>query len=176
MKWMWISLVLVVGIGIVLLWPPLRTQREQDTERQACQSDTVWYQYKEGLGWQEMPSAAMNAATFNICDVDSLCAFVGSQVSVEGVAESHKIGTLVQCNGFGVWIDKLSDWPEAVSGKKVQAVGVLEERYDLPVFVPEPGGLLVQGIAVPQGTDLHQASRRFVLRDAVWALVQGKGM
>ncbi|HML75283.1 MAG TPA: hypothetical protein PKB02_12405 [Anaerohalosphaeraceae bacterium] len=108
--------------------------------------------------------------------VDSLCAFVGSQVRVEGVAESRKIGTLIQCNGFGVWIDKLSDWPKAVSGRKVQAVGVLEERNDLPVFVPEPKGLLVQGISVPQGTDLHQASRRFILRDAMWGLEQGKGM
>ena len=50
--------------------------------------------------------------------------------------------------------------------------GILEERHDLPVFVAdtavEAGQL--QGIPVPSGTDLHEASRRLVLRNAKWKL------
>jgi hypothetical protein len=43
-------------------------------------------------------------------------------------------------------------------------------RHDLPVFVQKPGEPPLQGIPVPEGTDLHAASRRYVVRDATWSV------
>jgi hypothetical protein len=43
-------------------------------------------------------------------------------------------------------------------------------RHDLPVFVQKPGEPPRQGIPVPEGTDLHAASRRYVVRDATWSV------
>ena len=75
-------------------------------------------------------------------------------------------------DSFYVWIDGLHDWPSNYVGRSVEVVGLLEERYDLPVFIQKPDKPLVQGIPVPQGTDLHDASRRFVVRDAKWRLLR----
>jgi hypothetical protein len=97
---------------------------------------------------------------------------IGRRVTVVGIAEQSKIGAAVRGEDFEVWIDGLHDWAEEFSGKQVEVVGILEERHDLPVFVAdtaEERGHL-QGIPVPSGTDLHEASRRLVLRDARWKL------
>jgi hypothetical protein len=42
----------------------------------------------------------------------------------------------------------------------------------VPVFIQKPGKLPVQGIPVQEGTDLHEASRRYVVRDAKWTFVK----
>jgi hypothetical protein len=97
---------------------------------------------------------------------------IGRRVTVVGIAEQRKIGAVVQGEDFEIWIVGLHDWAEPFSGKQVEVVGILEERHDLPVFVadtPEERGMRA-GIPVPSGTDLHEASRRFVLRDAKWKL------
>ena len=97
---------------------------------------------------------------------------IGQQVTLVGRARPRKIGAALQGKDFYVWIEGLHDWTEEFSGKQVEVVGILEERHDLPLFVAdttEERGEL-QGIPVPSGTDLHEASRRFVLRDAKWKL------
>lgn len=97
---------------------------------------------------------------------------VGQAVSVEGIAEARKLGAALRGEGFDVWIDRLADWPRELAGRKVRVTGILEERNDLPVFVPRPGEAPAAGMPVAEGTNLQQASRRYVIRDAQWSLVR----
>jgi len=103
---------------------------------------------------------------------DSLHGMLGQRVTLSGVAEPRLAGAAVRGDGFDVWVADLQDWPQGYSGHPVRVTGILEERYDLPVFVQRSNEPLVHGIAVPEGTDLHEASRRYVLRDAKWTLIQ----
>ena len=97
---------------------------------------------------------------------------LGQQVTLEGTAEARKLGAVLRGRDFDVWIDPLQDWPRDYVGQRVRVTGILEERHDLPVFIQKPGEPVAGGIPVPQGTDLHQASRRFVVRDAKWSLIK----
>jgi hypothetical protein len=51
----------------------------------------------------------------------------------------------------------------AAGGSRVRVRGVVAVRADLPVFIQKPGELPMQGMPVPEGTDLEQARKRFVL-------------
>ena len=101
-----------------------------------------------------------------------LRARVGQPVTLEGVAEVRKLGAALRGTGFEVWIDRMHEWPAAAAGRKVRVTGVLEERHDLPVYIPKAGEPPAGGIPVPEGTDLRQASRRFVVREAKWSLIE----
>lgn len=103
---------------------------------------------------------------------DLLRSSVGQRVSLVGVAEPRKLGAALRGGDFYVWIDGLHDWPTEYVGQRVEVVGVLEERHDLPVFVQKPDEPPVQGIPVPEGTDLHEASRRYVVKDARWSVAR----
>jgi hypothetical protein len=97
---------------------------------------------------------------------------LGQQVTLEGIAEARKLGAALRGHDFDVWIDQLQDWPSQYVGQKVRVTGVLDERRDLPVFIQKPGEPVAGGIPVPEGTDLHAASRRYVVRDAKWSLIR----
>ena len=97
---------------------------------------------------------------------------LGQQVTLEGIAEARKLGAVLRGNDFDVWIDRLQDWPGNYVGRKVRVTGVLEERHDLPVFIHKPGEPVAGGIPVPESTDLRDASRRYVVRDAKWSLIR----
>lgn len=101
-----------------------------------------------------------------------LATLVGQPVALEGVAEARKLGAALRGDDFDVWIDQLSDWPSNHVGKKVRVTGVLEQRHDLPVYIQRPGEPVAGGIPVPEGTDLREASRRYVVRDAKWSLIK----
>jgi hypothetical protein len=97
---------------------------------------------------------------------------LGQPVTLEGVAETRKLGAALRGNGFEVWIDRMDEWPAGAPGRKVRVTGVLEERHDLPVYIQKAGEPAVAGIPVPEGTDLRQASRRYVVREAKWSLIE----
>jgi len=103
---------------------------------------------------------------------DSLKSSVGQRVTLVGVAEARKLGAALRCDGFEVWVADLHDWPTGFVDQRVEVAGVLEERHDLPVFVQKPGEMPVAGIPVPEGTDLREASRRYVVRDARWSVLR----
>ncbi len=105
-------------------------------------------------------------------DTVALAAQVGQRVTLVGVAERRKLGPAVKGRDFDVWIAGLDDWPEGFAGHEVRVSGIVELRHDLPVFVPKPGEPQVQGMPAEEGTNLDEASRRYVLRDATWALVR----
>lgn len=97
---------------------------------------------------------------------------LGREVTLEGVAETRKLGAALRGNGFDVWIDRLERWPAEALGKKVRVTGTLEERHDLPVYIQKAGEPPAAGIPVPEGTDLREASRRYIVRDSKWSLIQ----
>ena len=101
-----------------------------------------------------------------------LQARLGQPVTLEGFAEGRKLGAVLRGSGFEVWIDRLDEWPASANGRKVRVTGILEERHDLPVHVQKTGEPPVAGIPVPEGTDLRQASRRYVVREAKWSLIE----
>ena len=100
-----------------------------------------------------------------------LAGHLGQSVTLEGVAETRKLGAALRAEGFDVWIDRLAEWPRDLVGRRVRVAGVLEERHDLPVYVARPGEPAAGGIPVPEGTDLREASRRYVIRDARWSVI-----
>ena len=70
-----------------------------------------------------------------------------------------------------IWIDSLSSWPEGYLGSRVKATGIVIQKYDLPVFIQKEGEPVRTGIPVPEGTDLHSASRRYLLKNAKWSKI-----
>ena len=101
---------------------------------------------------------------------------LGKRITVEGWAVNSKGGAEVVGDDFSAWIDGLDFWPEGYytggdRGKRVKVTGVLAEDHALPVFIQKKGEPIPQGIPVPEGTDLHKASHRYLLKDATWELV-----
>jgi hypothetical protein len=103
--------------------------------------------------------------------------YLGKPVVLEGVAVDDELGAVLQGQGGAIWIDGLSSWPEGLylggdRGKPLRVTGTVIERFDLPVFVPKDGEPTPSGIPVREGTDLHEASRRFLLRGARWSVLE----
>ena len=96
---------------------------------------------------------------------------IGSHVKLRGVAMNRKGGAVLVVGETHVWIEGLLSWPDgdrAIDGRTITVEGTLDEDHNLPVFVPKKDEPLVQGIPVPDGTDLHEASHRYILRNARW--------
>jgi hypothetical protein len=97
---------------------------------------------------------------------------LGEAVALEGIAENRKFGAALKGEGFDVWIGGVARWPSGLASQRLRVTGVLEERFDLPVYAVKPGEPAAGGIPVPEGTDLREASRRYVIRDARWSLIR----
>ncbi len=104
--------------------------------------------------------------------------FVGQTVTVEGTSVNAKLGALLfdRDGERSIWIDGLQSWPEGFyrgdnDGHRVRVTGKVVMARDLPVFVREPGEPEIQGMPVPAGTDLDEASKRYLLADARWVVV-----
>jgi len=100
--------------------------------------------------------------------------YLSKEVTVVGIASNGKIGAFVESPDpkKSIWVDSLSHWPEEFIGNKVVVTGVVIEKHDIPVFIPKEGELPKTGIPVPEGTDLHTASKRFLLKNAEWKIIQ----
>ncbi|OHB75181.1 MAG: hypothetical protein A2Z34_01615 [Planctomycetes bacterium RBG_16_59_8] len=102
---------------------------------------------------------------------------LGKQITVEGWAVNRKGGAQLLGGGFDLWIAGLESWPDGYytggdRGKRVKVTGVLAEDHGLPVFVPKKDDPIVQGIPVPEGTDLKKASHRYLVKNAKWELME----
>jgi len=103
-----------------------------------------------------------------------LRALLGKEVTLVGVAEPWMAGPALHGDDFFVFL-AVDAWPGEVVMKTVRVTGRLEEHHDLPVFIAKPtkdGGWPPQGIPVPEGTDLKEASKRFVIVNPKWELVE----
>ena len=80
-------------------------------------------------------------------------------------------------NGNIIWIDNLETWPEGYcpgddNSKIININGIVIERYDKPVFIYRDGEEIQSGIPVPEGTNLREASHRFLLKDVKWEILK----
>ena len=100
-----------------------------------------------------------------------LPALLGQTITVEGEAQNWKVGPAINTGTYLYWIDLLGEWPETLQGRRLRVTGTLIERHDLPVFIPRDDELPIAGIPVPEGTDLHKASHRYLLTHATWSLL-----
>lgn len=87
-----------------------------------------------------------------------------------------KVGPILSDKQGSIFIDG-EHWPDdyyfgGERGKRLQVTGTVIERHDLPVFIPRKGDLVPQGMAVPEGTDLKKASRRFLITNAKWKVIE----
>jgi hypothetical protein len=94
-------------------------------------------------------------------------------VIAEGYAVGMKIGEALDLGGpsIGVIFDGDGGW-QVPLGAWVQVRGTIVERSDLPVFVQDPNEPIMQGMPVPEGTDLEQARKRWVIEHAVATLLR----
>ncbi len=85
-------------------------------------------------------------------------------VIAEGYAVGMKIGEALDLGGqtIGVIFDGDGGWQVSL-GAWVHVRGTVVQRSDLPVFVQNPDEPIMQGISVPEGTDLEQARKRWVI-------------
>ncbi len=102
---------------------------------------------------------------------------LGKRITVKGWAVNRPGGAEVVGTDFSVWIDGLDVWPEGYyaggdRGKRVKVTGILAEDHALPVFIQKKGEPIPQGIPVPEGTDLHKAGHRYLLKDVAWELLE----
>ena len=101
--------------------------------------------------------------------------YLGKIITLEGKTVNAKLGALLVGENFSIWIDGLDSWPKAYykggeEAKKVKVTGRVIEKYDLPVFIPKEGEML-SGIPVPEGTDLKEASHRYLLKNVKWTFI-----
>jgi len=102
----------------------------------------------------------------------------GKKITVVGKALHLKIGPVVQTQDrVNIFIEDLKGWPEEFyvpedSAKLVRVTGKLVVKQDLPVFIQKEGEPDQQGIPVPEGTNLKEAQKRYVLKNATWELIE----
>jgi hypothetical protein len=106
---------------------------------------------------------------------ESFKKYIGKRITVIGTCVDMNLGAaLILGNGQRVWIEKMERWPAGyytgdAKSKTVKVVGTLIEKNDLPVFIQKENDKVIQGgMPVPEGTDLKEASHRYLLKDYVW--------
>lgn len=108
---------------------------------------------------------------------------LGKSISVKGVAVQSKMGARL-CSKHGVvWIDGLGLWPENLCSKVVKVTGTVIKRHDGPELSKEQlegqaraQGTAPRGKAHPEGSkELHEARRRYLLKDAKYMVVKEPG-
>jgi hypothetical protein len=105
---------------------------------------------------------------------------VGRCVTAQGtVGGGAKTGALLDGGSWriGLILDEpaAKRWWSLPAGSRIRVRAVVGERADRPVFVQKPGEPVTQGIPVPEGTDLDQARRRFVLEQVELGSVRPRG-
>ncbi|MCI3937197.1 hypothetical protein MQX03_08290 [Chryseobacterium aahli] len=105
---------------------------------------------------------------------DEIKQLLGKNVTFIGKTVNMKLGAaLILENGQRIWMDEMHSWPDGFytekETKSAKVTGVLIERHDLPVFVPnENDSIMQQGIPAPKDTDLKEASHRYLFTKYKW--------
>jgi hypothetical protein len=94
-------------------------------------------------------------------------------VIAEGYAVASKSSEMLDLGGptLGVIFDGDGGW-QVPLGAWVRVRGTVVQRSDLPVFVQDPNAPIMQGMPVPEGTDLEQARKRWVIEHATVTLLR----
>ncbi len=91
--------------------------------------------------------------------------FLNKKVTISGVASNVKMGAIIDTPEGFIYSADFESWPEGYYRKKVTATGILIKKYDLPVFIQKKGDPLRSGMPRPPGTNLKEASKRFLLKN-----------
>lgn len=105
----------------------------------------------------------------------SFAGLVGQCVEAEGTLEGGpKTGVSLAGGAWSVGVIPASDAAlrSTPGGARVRVRGVVAVRADRPVFIPKKGEPIMQGIPMPEGTDLEQARRRHVIDQAVISVLR----
>ena len=98
--------------------------------------------------------------------------YVDRRVIVKGMAVDRKISATLEYNSGSIFID--DSWPQGfcrggTDGEFVTVTGTVARRSMLPVFIERPGTEeLRAGIGMPEGTDLEEAAKAYILEDVEW--------
>jgi hypothetical protein len=155
----------------------LEDGRERDADPYTAQMSLPSHMLVRSIGFALFCSmAALWGSTVQAQAGDSWKDQVGKRVTVTGEAHNAKMGTLVVGDGFSIWVDLPSDaWPDGMyhgnnAGELVVVTGTVVQRADVPVLIPKEGEPMRQGVTVPPGTDLEEASKRYILENVSWKL------
>lgn len=100
---------------------------------------------------------------------------VGKKITITGKTVNVKGGAILLVEDeIDIWMDEMDSWPDGYyngeeDAKTVKVTGILMERNDLPVYIPdEKNPKYKQAIPMPKGTDLKEASHRYLLKEYKW--------
>lgn len=110
----------------------------------------------------------------NLKEAD-LKTLVGKKITITGKTVNVKGGAILLVEEkIDIWMDEMDSWPDGYynseeDAKIVKVTGILIERNDLPVYIPdEKNPKHKQAIPMPKGTDLKAASHRYLLKEYKW--------
>ena len=112
----------------------------------------------------------------NTLNKSKMNGLLGQKIEIVGTAVNTKLGALIIAkDSTSIWIDEIESWLtgyylEGLNGKTLKVTGTVIEKYDLPVFIYKEGDSR-SGIPVPEGTDLKEASHRYLLKNAKWEII-----
>lgn len=102
---------------------------------------------------------------------------LGQKIVIIGTPVNRKLGAiLITEDSTSIWIHGKENWPKRYySGKdnriKLRVTGIIIEKYDLPVYIHKEGDLPKAGIPVPEGTNLKEASHRYLIKNVRWKIL-----
>ncbi len=103
---------------------------------------------------------------------------LGMEITITEKTVNAKLGAMIITDeNLSLWIEDMDSWPMGFyngrdSCKIVEATGILIEKYDLPVFIHKEGEPTKSGMPVPEGTNLKEASHRYLLKDIKWEIIE----
>lgn len=120
-----------------------------------------------------------NISSIEITKKEDLNEFIGKKVTVTGRPVNMKLGAvLILESGQLIWMNDMLNWPNGYYGndkktKTVKVTGFLIEKNDLPVFISnENDSISQQGIPTSKGTDLKEATHRYLLKEYEWIVIK----
>jgi hypothetical protein len=125
-----------------------------------------------GGATRDTPDASPDAEADTMQDFDP-SPWNNRCVIAQGYAVASKSSEMLDLGGptLGVIFDGDGGW-QVPLGAWVQVRGTVVQRSDLPVFVEDPNAPIMQGIPVPEGTDLEQARKRWVIEHATVSMLR----
>lgn len=106
---------------------------------------------------------------------EDLKSFIGKKITITGKPVNVKAGAILLVDDkIDLCMDDMDRWPDGFytseeEPKTVKVTGILLERNDLPVYIPDDKNPIhQQGIPVLKGTDLEEASHRYLLKEYKW--------
>ena len=106
---------------------------------------------------------------------ENLKTLVGKKITIIGKTVNVKDGSiLIVEDEINIWMDEMESWPDGFYNseedtKTLKVTGILIERNDLPVYIPDENTpIYQQAMPFSKGADLKKESHRYLLKDYKW--------